>query len=162
MKLCQEPACNKTAKASRGWCWGHYERWRKYGDPQAPVAWYQGEPDSDRVLRRVELEGDCWAWQGSIAPNGYGKLGGSWAHRLSYETFVGPIPEGLDLDHLCRNRGCVNPDHLEPVTRKENLRRGLRGKRPRRTCPVCGFVTAVGAPLVKHVRAHARRLEVRR
>src|SRR5699024_1617461 len=45
------------------------------------------------------------------------------AHRVSYETFAGPIPEGLDLDHLCRNRSCVNPEHLEPVTRSENLRR---------------------------------------
>lgn len=47
------------------------------------------------------------------------------AHRWSYEFHVGPIPEGLDLDHLCRNRGCVNPDHLEPVTREENIRRAF-------------------------------------
>lgn len=49
---------------------------------------------------------------------------GQQAHRVAYELFVAEIPEGFDLDHLCRNRGCVNPDHLEPVTRRENLLRG--------------------------------------
>jgi len=60
------------------------------------------------------------------------------AHRISYELLKGDIPEGLDLDHLCRNRGCVNPDHLEPVTRKENLLRGntIPAKHARKThCP---------------------------
>lgn len=48
-------------------------------------------------------------------------------HRVTYTELVGPIPEGLDLDHLCRNRACCNPEHLEPVERVENVRRGLRG-----------------------------------
>ena len=52
------------------------------------------------------------------------------AHRFAYEMLVGPIPEGLDLDHLCRVRHCVNPNHLEPVTRSENLRRGIRPRLP--------------------------------
>ena len=80
----------------------------------------------------------CWLWTGSIKPAGYGQIeaGGrktgtrrnALAHRLSYEMFVGPIPMGLDLDHLCRVRSCVNPAHLEPVTRSENCRRGNTGK----------------------------------
>ena len=76
----------------------------------------------------------CWEWTGMRIWNGYGHF---WdgtrrdtgtprlvlAHRWSYEHFAGPIPEGLDIDHLCRNRGCCNPCHLEPVTRSENVRR---------------------------------------
>lgn len=82
----------------------------------------------------VRLDSGCWEWLGVIAPNGYGMLGigrrslgekrTAYAHRLSYETFVGPIPAGHDLDHLCRNRCCCNPAHLEPVTRRENNLRG--------------------------------------
>jgi hypothetical protein len=58
-------------------------------------------------------------------------VGDAWqgAHRVAYELFKGPIPAGMDLDHLCRVRCCCNPDHLEPVTRKENLRRGLNGQK---------------------------------
>lgn len=71
----------------------------------------------------------CWPWIGSIDTTGYG---GFWngsklarAHRWSYERFVGPIPEGLHIDHLCRNHRCVNPAHLEPVTNRENALRGM-------------------------------------
>lgn len=71
----------------------------------------------------------CWLWTGKTT-NGYGIVGIGGrngrlmrAHRVAYESMVGPIPKGLDLDHLCRVRNCVNPAHLEPVTRLENLRR---------------------------------------
>jgi hypothetical protein len=72
----------------------------------------------------------CWLWTGSLYPAGYGQLGiGKYrkvtAHRASYETFVGPVPAGLQLDHLCRVRSCINPDHLQPVTLHENLLRGM-------------------------------------
>lgn len=76
---------------------------------------------------------DCWIYAGYKAPSGYGQVyiesrkGPAMAHRLVYEALVGEIPEGLHLDHLCRNRACVNPDHLEPVTRKVNI---LRGESP--------------------------------
>lgn len=78
------------------------------------------------MLHRIEPTGFCWLWKGALK-DGYGSQhseGKTWqAHRLIYTLLVGPIPEGLDLDHLCRVRHCVNPDHLEPVTRAENLRR---------------------------------------
>ena len=81
------------------------------------------------VWKKVDASGDCWLWTGYITPLGYGtltvrRLGrGFKAHRLVYELLVGPIPVGLELDHLCRNTRCVNPDHLEPVTHAENMRR---------------------------------------
>ncbi len=59
-------------------------------------------------------------------------------HRKSYEFFIGPIPVGLDLDHLCRTRACYNPAHLEPVTRSENIRRGLPTNKPLTHCKKCG------------------------
>jgi len=66
----------------------------------------------------------CWEWTASKDASGYGRFDKSLrAHRVAYELKAGPIPDGLDLDHLCRNRACVRPDHLEPVTRSENLRR---------------------------------------
>lgn len=77
------------------------------------------------------LYGRCWIWTGADNGRGYGKAKVSgrsvYVHRAAYEALVGPIPAGLDLDHLCRNRGCYNPAHLEPVTRAENLRRGANG-----------------------------------
>jgi hypothetical protein len=69
----------------------------------------------------------CWLWSGPHNPEGYGRLYAAgaqhYAHRLAYELLVGPIPEGLEIDHLCQNPGCCNPKHLEPVTHAENQRR---------------------------------------
>jgi endogenous inhibitor of DNA gyrase (YacG/DUF329 family) len=84
-------------------------------------------------IRKIEGS-DCWLWTGSTR-GGYGRFKIATvtqeAHRASYELYVGPIPDGLQLDHLCRNRSCINPAHLEPVTCAENIRRGLAGKGPR-------------------------------
>jgi hypothetical protein len=75
----------------------------------------------------VNWETGCWEWSASRDSSGYGsiKVNGSWrgAHRIAYELIEGPIPAGLQLDHLCRVRHCVNPAHLEPVTPRENTMR---------------------------------------
>lgn len=78
---------------------------------------------------QYEVQADgCWRWTGTVQNVGYGTMkifgGYALAHRLAYELFVGPIPDGLVIDHLCRVRLCVNPAHLEPVTYQENILRG--------------------------------------
>lgn len=91
-------------------------------------------------------DGNCWLWTGTLKSNGYasfyagGGRGASkvYAHRYAYELLVGPIPTGSEIDHLCRTRHCVNPEHLEPVTHAENMRRGegFAGRNVRKeTCP---------------------------
>jgi hypothetical protein len=79
----------------------------------------------------------CWIWLGALTIGGYASFSiatstAEVAHRYSYKQKYGPIPQGKELDHLCRVRCCVNPDHVEPVTRKENVRRGLGG--PKSVC----------------------------
>lgn len=95
----------------------------------------------DRILARIAIDAltDCWVWP-TQAANGYGRIRigtidghdrtMAYTHRVAYEALVGPIPDGLFLDHLCRNRACCNPTHLEPVTNRINV---LRGKDTSRT-----------------------------
>lgn len=96
--------------------------------------------------KRVERGGanECWPWTGSTTWDRYGlfswgepggKTGHGRPHRLAYQLLVGPIPEGLTLDHLCRNRVCCNPAHLEPCTRLENYKRGIHKETTKTHCP---------------------------
>lgn len=86
------------------------------------------KPDMAKFWSLVDKSGECWLWNGTIQSGGYGSFSvrdvSVLAHRLSYESAHGQIPEGKTLDHLCRTRRCVRPRHLEPVTDKENILRG--------------------------------------
>lgn len=135
----------------KDYCGRCYQRVRTYGDPTVNRS-HRGEPAIDRFLLKVDKTAGCWVWTGTVTRKGYGMFwpdgGGVPAHRWSYEHYVGPIPEVLQLDHLCHTRDrscpggdacphrrCVNPAHLEPVTAKENQVRSLHDPAVRTHCP---------------------------
>ena len=114
-----------------------------WGAPN-PRSYLREAPVIDRLLYRTSTSPDgCWIWQGCRDEYGYGEIGmGGDAgptrkvHRVTYEHFVGPIPDGLTIDHLCRTPSCVNPEHLEPVPLAVNVRRGWAA-RPHRIAGTC-------------------------
>lgn len=80
-----------------------------------------------RFIHKIDVRDCCWEWMATLDRHGYGTFfdgGNRPAHRVAYALWVGPIPAGLDIDHLCRNRACVNPEHLEAVSRRTNILRG--------------------------------------
>lgn len=124
--------CEAQQKTS-GMCWKHYERKRTHGDPNTlgPRKLAELSPRSvtERFWRKVEKTDTCWNFRcnsnyGSIRVDGKQLA----AHRYSYAIHRGEIPEGMVIDHLCRNTRCVNPDHLEAVSLAENSRRAAKGK----------------------------------
>lgn len=120
-----------------GYCVPHYKRWRRWGDPNvkrpkipAEQRFWSKVKKNGAMPPQATAQGACWDWKAGKTKAGYGVFRpahgqGTLAHRYAYELLIGPIPEGLVIDHLCRNRGCVNPDHMEPVTTGENTRRGF-------------------------------------
>jgi hypothetical protein len=119
-RMCSE--CHRP-HYSKGMCSLHYYRVRTHGTTALPTV-----PFADRFWATVEGQGEnCWFWMGNVGKVGYGRLSRNdtlvYAHRIAYELAVGPIPDDLTIDHLCRVRTCCNPTHLEPITRAENSRR---------------------------------------
>lgn len=84
-----------------------------------------------RFWPKVDKNGPngCWLWTGALNPAGYGKYGDGLAHGAAFRLSGGVKPDGMELDHLCRVRHCVNPEHLEPVTHLENMQRGMKARR---------------------------------
>lgn len=128
---CTVDACDLPIHG-HGLCKRHYQR--KQNGVALDRPWRQtGRPFDVRFWEKVDRSAGpnaCWIWLASHDRKGYAQFGTPdarstlRAHRIAYEFMVGPIPEGLQLDHLCRNHGCVNPAHLEPVTNRENRLRG--------------------------------------
>lgn len=128
---CIVPSCNKQTK-NRKYCWGHYYRLYRYGTLQSskPIGKYWiNIPAEKRFWMHVKKTKTCWIWTAGKNYAGYGHFIGNnknrWlAHRYAYTLLVGKIPKGLTLDHQCRNTSCVNPEHLKPMTIKENILKG--------------------------------------
>lgn len=127
---CALIGCERDRTTACGLCDEHYAPWR--------VERLRADRALNTHMKNYFVTpSGCWEWQGTVNSNGYGSIGHLGkrmsTHRLSYELHVGPIPEGLVIDHLCRNRACCNPAHLEPVTQGENTRRGEPAQRTH--CP---------------------------
>ena len=124
MSICELDGCARETTHNRKVCNTHLARKFRTGS-------YDLKPrptPAELFWAKVEKTATCWLWTASVDHAGYGQFGVHprkvGAHRYAYQALVGPIPEGLELDHLCRVRRCVNPAHLEPVTHAVNMQRG--------------------------------------
>lgn len=139
-KRCTIDGCER-AHIARGWCTTHYMRWRMHGDPNAGAIRTLAERFEAQVDRSGPISehrpdlGRCHTWTGRVDRLGYGRTTHDnkevGAHQVAYMLAYGPIPEGLEPDHLCRNRRCVNAAHMEAVTHRVNT---LRGDSPSARC----------------------------
>lgn len=126
---CSVEGCEKPEYV-RTFCSAHYSRWYRHGSLDDRPRLKDSE---DLFWKKVDFSGDCWIWTAYCDRDGYGLFSTRFlkgrAARLAYLLLVGDLDPGLVMDHLCRNRSCVNPYHLEPVTNKVNCRRGEYAQR---------------------------------
>jgi len=133
-KPCTIEDCERLTQ-SKGLCATHYKRLQVHGTTDK--VYVKREPKSvmARFFKFVDVQEDgCWKWTGSLSNVGYSRFAseyGTYGHQAAYNLFVGPIPAGLTIDHLCMVRKCVNPQHLEAVTLRENIMRS-----PNQVCAI--------------------------
>jgi hypothetical protein len=141
-RKCSVDDCQRPYR-SRGLCSSHYNRMMRAGE----IAVVQPQrPDDERFWANVDASGVCWEWTGALHPSGYGYFSAKRrkshrAHRYAWALLVGEIPQAMTIDHVCRNKRCVNPDHFELVTAEENTRRS-------------GSASAINARKTKCKRGH--------
>jgi len=127
---CSVGDCGRKYYA-KTFCKVHYQRHRQ-GKILDKYVQVRGD-NIGRFFSHIDMIDECWVWGGARKGKGYGSIhdkskSGVQAHRFAYKLFIGPIPKKLQIDHLCENKLCVNPDHLEPVTNKENQYRAFRNR----------------------------------
>ncbi len=174
LPACSIDGCPGPVK-SLGWCGKHLSMWYRHGDPLGATRLH-GPPEV-RFWARVNKDGPipdyaphlgpCWVFAFNMTKHQrYGKIyltSTSWksAHIYAYEQLIGPVPEGLELDHLCRNRACVRPEHLEPVPHRINIQRGENHHRNKTHCHrghLLGEPNSIGERPCKPCRAEQMRL----
>lgn len=146
---CTVEGCDRKARSVRsGLCGTHYARLARSGSLDLKSAEQRFWTFVDRGADGV----GCWLWTGKLDPNGYARMWVKpktlYAHRFAYELVIGPIPEGLTLDHRCRVRHCVNPSHLAPETLADNVRLARSANAEKVNCPrghVLDIVNSNGA-----------------
>ena len=125
MRICIIEGCGRKHLA-RGWCSKHYANWRKTGKPVAENPYYTNPDDSFRARTMPVTEAGCLLWMGAVDTDGYGSI---WinsegklmlAHRYAWERVNGPIPDGIEIDHICHTPACCNIKHLRLATRSQN------------------------------------------
>lgn len=121
-KTCSVSECSAPVRC-KGLCRLHYSRKLRTGSVELAG---QGTPTRDRLERKLVADGECLRWTGHRNDDGYGKIrhGGKmrFVHRVAYELEHGAIPDGVEIDHACHARDCVNVEHLRPATRLQNVR----------------------------------------
>jgi hypothetical protein len=138
----QETPLAPRTDTAKGWTRGEPLRFVRFHHTRRP-----GEPEY--VVDDRGYKTPCWIWQRTRNPQGYGQQNKAGAHRVYFERANGPLPPGMEPDHLCRVRCCVNPAHMEAVTRGENARRGAKAK-----------LTWAGVRLIRRSSASALELAI--
>lgn len=138
---CTVAECERPAIA-RGYCTSHYARWNRYGDPLVRYRDRYATPEESFAGRAQRAASGCLEWHGSRYPNGYGQISvkgrNVLAHRYAWERSHGPIPEGIQIDHTCFNRACVDVAHLRMATRVQNGRNLQGARRTNRSTGIRG------------------------